>query len=476
MKTLGLEAPSSPRNIVAGILGRKQHTELAQYFSFFAFDVLSYDLEPGFQTEQEKLTWLQAQGFSLPRYRLIKGSKEARAFLDETKAFMEKGDYGIDGAVFTLEDLNLHKEMGSTAHHPRYRMSFKWQGETAETVIRSISWATSRLGVVTPVAVTDPVSLSNARITNITLHNAAHVQASNLKAGDRIEIVRSGEVIPKFLRLVQSVDGEAELPQTCPSCETPLDFDGVRLVCPASGRCPDQIMGTILNWIRCAGIDDLSEKRLTAMIDLKMVSHMSDLYHLKAEELVRLPLTKEKMALKLHQNIQGSKKLPLTQFLNGLGIKGMGPSMWELLLEKYPDLERLQEATAEDIVQIKGFADKTAHAVVNGLREKSEDIRRLLSAGVSPLVSTDTSLNSRGDALFSGQTFVLTGSMSRPRNELTALIKEKGGKVASSVSKTTKALVIADPSSASSKAKKARELSIPLWSETDLLEKLGEKP
>ena len=475
MKQCSLEAPASPRNIVAGILGRKQHLELARHFNFFAFDVIDHQNQLRFETETEKLTWLKDQGFQLPESRLITSRQDVESFLDQTKEFMGQGAYGIDGAVFSYNELRLHRSLGSTAHHPRYRISFKWQGETALTTIRHIQWATSRLGIITPVAVTEPVTLSHATITNITLHNAAHVKMFNLKAGDRIEIVRSGEVIPKFLRVVHSEPGVHELPTHCPSCNEPVWFDDVRLNCENASGCPDQILGSILNWIRCAGIDDLSEKRLAQMIELKLVSHPADLYQLSVETLMTLPLTKEKMAQKLWTHIQESKSITLTQFLKGLGVKGMGTSMWELLLDQCPTLSSLQNADIDQIKSIKGFATKTAEAVVSGLKEKADDINKLLDAGVTPSEATGELTDAdQGSSAFSGKQFVLTGSMNLPRNELAKMIKDKGGKVTGSVSKNTFALIIADPDSGSSKAKKARELNIPLWSEDDLLKELKE--
>ncbi len=472
MDQLKLEKPSNPRNTVAGILGRKQYTELARHFNFFAFDVLHSDGRSPFKTEEEKFQWLIKSGFKVPDHKLIKTPAAVESFLEFAKGYMEQGDVGIDGVVFSYNDNALFEELGSTSHHPRYRMSFKWQGETAEVKINDFTWTTSRLGIVTPVAVIEPTYLSGAKITNVTLHNAAHVKLFNLKVGDEIEIVRSGEVIPKFLQVVKPAEGHYKWPEACPSCKSSLEFDDVRLFCPNRESCPAQQVGTILNWIKCAEIDDLSEKRLLPLIEIGLVSHMSDLYRLGVDEFKQIPLVKDKMAKKLFDNIAASKTMPLANFLNGLGIQGAGLVTWENLLEHHPSIEELFKLKPEDLEAIDGFAEKTAKQIIDGLADKKKDIDQLLKAGVRPKAPENESVNTEGLPL-SGKSFVITGTMSRGRSEIEKDIKKAGGKTSSSVSKNTHALIIADPESTSSKAKKARQLGVQLWSEEKLMEMIN---
>src|SRR5262249_990481 len=147
MVALGLERPTSPRNIVAGMLGRKSQIHLSHYFNFFSFDVLSDERSLQFKTEMEKFAWLQKHGFRLPEPELLKGREEIEMYLDRVKQLMSEDEVQMDGAVFSYDDLAAHKDLGFTAHHPRYKMSFKWQGQTAVAKIDRIEWATSRLGV-----------------------------------------------------------------------------------------------------------------------------------------------------------------------------------------------------------------------------------------------------------------------------------------------------------------------------------------
>lgn len=466
MERRGLERPTSPRNIVAGVLGRKTHADLAHHFNFFAFDVLGMS---GFKTEIEKSKWLEQQGFRLPHVRLLKSGKDVEDYLIYVKGVLNEGEIGCDGAVFSYNQLSLHEELGVTSHHPRFKNSFKWQGETAQSKITRIDWATSRLGIVTPVAVIEPVMLSGATITNITLHNAAHVRTYNLKPGDVIELVRSGEVIPKFLSVVREGGGALVLPTRCPSCSAQLVADDVRLKCPAANSCPAQQMGSVLNWIRSAEIDDISEKRLQSMMDAGFVKNIPDLYRLTVPQLLTLPATKEKMAEKLHSHIQGTRNLTLPRFLNGLGIEGTGFATWEKVVEHYGTLYRICSLTVSDLVELDGFAEKSAAQMVDGLKRCRGLIDELLNVGVKPQESTGVKKTS--DRL-SGMQIVITGALSRPRKEVEELIKAAGGKIGSSVTKNTAVLVTNETDSTSSKMEKARLLEIPVWSEEELVKNL----
>lgn len=471
MTSLGLPKATSPRNIVAGILGRKQHIHLARYFNFFAFDTLfSEPTSTFFTTETQKIQWMKDAGLSYPPFSLLKTQKELQSFLNEIKQTMTSQDYGTDGAVFSFNDLTYHETLGETSHHPRYKMSFKWQGETATTVIKDITWATSRLGIVTPVAQIEPTVLSDATITNVTLHNMAHVKIFKLKKGDQIEIVRSGEVIPKFIRVVNQNAGEPTLPTNCPSCKSPLTQDEVRLICEST-ECHAQKLYSILNWIKRVGIDDLSEKRLLALMEQKKVKEISDLYTLSKEDFLELPLTKEKLATKLFNSITDSKHMDLVNFLCGLGIEGSGKTTWLNLLKHFPTLEKISTATKEDLIALDGFAEKTAEQIISGLKSHKKLIEKLLELGVKPKAPQNTK---SGNSL-AGMSFVLTGTLSKPRDELTDLLIQEGAKVSGSVTKKTTALVSSDFSKKSSKTEKAKKLSVPLWSEEELMKLVKEK-
>ncbi len=458
------QKPGSPRNIVAGILGRKEDIDLSQYFDFFAFDLI--DDQSKFTAEWEKFQWLQKQNFATPEPTFLQSKEDINLYLGFVKNLLTNYNYGLDGAVFTFNDLELHEKLGNTSHHPRYKISFKWQGQTAETVIEKIFWSTSRLGIVTPVAAIKAVYLSGAEITNVTLHNAAHVQSYQLKAGDKIEVVRSGEVIPKFLRVLESASGGVNWPTKCTDCGETLTYDGIRLICGNSLGCPAQIKGKIQNWLRCVEVDDLSDKRLGPMLDLGMIRDVSDLYKLAVEDFLKLPLTKKTMAEKLFKNIQKSKLISLPFFLNALGIEGIGFTTWEKILDAFPTIGEIQDLTVDDLMKLDGLAEKSAEVVVAGLKDSAPLIRKLLDLGFAPTYLPKKKIHSQ----LSGKSFVITGTLTKPREEIAEYIKIRGGKVSAGVTRGTFALITNDDDPHSSKAKKAAELRIPIWSELKLYE------
>lgn len=464
----GLEEPTNPRNIVAGVLGRKTHIDMAAFFEFNAFDLLlsSESGADNVSLERHKLEQLKNLGFAMPYSAIITDEASCTRFLAEVKEQMTKGDIALDGAVFSYDDIAYQNQLGDTSHHPRYKMSFKWQGETKIAKIERIHWDTSRLGIVTPVAIIEPTELSGATITRVTLHNAEHIRQHNLKSGDVIEIVRSGEVIPKFLAVVTAKPGSAEWIDHCPSCDAKLEFDGVRLKCNNSANCPAQQSKEILNWIVATGIDDLSEKRLGSLLSSGLVSNIADLYRLTHADLLTLPLTKDKMATKIITNIDGARTLPLAVFCNGLGISGMGQSSWEKLSHHFSSLTAIRDATVDQIIEVDGFAQKTAEDIVDGLAAKSALIDELLEVGLTIAAEQDAADDE--EQVFAEMKFVITGKLSEPRAAIEKKIKALGGKIQSSVSSATSVIVCNDKESSSSKAKKARQLEIPFWSEEEL--------
>lgn len=463
-----LERPTNPRNIVAGMLGRKQHIDLNRFFNFFAFEVIGVS---GLKTEIEKFAWLAKQGFPVPPHQLIAKEDEMGSYLERIREWMAEDEISYDGAVFAYNRLALQAQLGNTGHHPRFKLSFKWPGQTAEAVITKIEWATSRLGIVTPVAVIEPVQLSGAMISNITLHNAEHVKAYNLKAKDKIEIIRSGEVIPKFLQVVEAAPGNYKWPAACPSCGQELSFDSVRLKCLNKDECAAQKSGFILNWMKAVEIDDISEKRLEQMLQLELVTDVVDLYKLKPADFLKLPQTKEKMAEKLYKNIQASCDVPLVKFLNGMGIEGAGLRTWEKLVDHFHGLEGILTVDAATLMEVEGFAEKSAEQIVSGLKDRSALIKRLLKVGLKP--GLPKRRFAPGEGPLAGQQFVITGALTQPREQIEKLIREAGGKASSSVSKNTTALVTNEGDSTSSKMKKAKDLGIPIWTEDQLLNHIG---
>lgn len=467
MEKRSLEKPSSQRNIVAGILGRKENVELSQFLSFQAFEMFSSDLD--YKTESEKFKMLIEMGFETPEFFINKTKEDLEQRLEETKKFMSEGNYLIDGLVLSFNDLKLHKELGETAHHPRYKMAFKFQGDTKITKIKSIVWQVSRNGILTPVANVEPVELSGAVVSRVTLHNFGMVNQFKLKSGDEIEIVRSGEVIPKFLEVKSDGGKKFKVPEICPSCGKKVHQKEIRLICE-NQYCPDKVKDEILNFIKKIGIDDLSSKRLEEMIRLGFISDIPSLYLLTREQLLSMDKIKEKLADKLLKNIDKSKEVDLVTFLSALGISGGAYNKCEKIVHSgYDSIAKILKMKIQDLEMIESFAEKSATEFINSLQSKKHIVEKLASYGFQ----LQPSIAKAGDSEITGLKFCITGTLSMKRSELQKIVKNNGGIVQSAVSKETNYLITNDEESSSSKFKKARELNVPIISEDKFFKLLG---
>lgn len=462
MKALGLEAPTSQRNIVAGLLGRKENIQLCRYLSFKGFDLIS---DGKFKKEHEKLELLKSLGFVTPDYQVHKGTKTVAPVIKEAKDFMSGGDYLIDGLVFIYDDLKLHEELGETSHHPRYKIAFKFAGDTKVTSITDIEWGVSRNGTLTPVALVAPVELSGAMIGRVTLHNFGLAKNFELKAGDKIEIIRSGEVIPKFLGVVERAPGKFTYPKNCPSCNSELKIEDIWLFCD-NDRCPSKVKEEILNYIHKAGIEDLSDKRLEELINKGLVETIPDLYRLSEEDFLILDKVKEKLASKMFENISKTKEQTLVQFISAIGVEGVSTAKSEkIIAQGYNTIEKILDLTPEKMIAIEGFAEKSSTEIVGSIRKKEPLIRELLHVGVK--LKADE-INT-GEGPLAGLKFCITGELSSPRGEFEKLIKKSGGVMVSSVSKNTSYLITNETDGSSSKFVKAKDLGIPIITENKLL-------
>jgi DNA ligase (NAD+) len=462
MRAMGLEAPTSQRNIVAGLLGRKENIQLARYLNFKAFDLISEDK---FKKEHEKLEALQKYGFNVPFFEVHKTHKDVDERIKEAKEFMGSGDYLIDGLVFVYDDLKIHAELGETSHHPRYKIAYKFAGDTKIALINEIEWGVSRNGTLTPVALIEPTELSGAMIGRVTLHNFGMVKNFELKAGDKIEIIRSGEVIPKFLGVSEQGKGKFVYPKVCPSCGSDLVIEDIWLLC-VNSLCPAKLKEEILNYVQKAGIDDVSDKRLDEMLGKGIIEGIPDLYRLKVEDFLILEKVKEKLATKMFENIQKTTDQSLAQFMAAIGVEGVSITKSEkIIAHGYNTVDKILSLTLEKLMAIEGFAEKSSTDILASLERKRPLIEELLSVGVKPRAEEIMT----GEGPLTGQKFCITGELSMARGEFEKLIKKNGGVMVSSVSKNTSYLITNETESSSSKFVKAQSLKIPIISEDDLI-------
>jgi DNA ligase (NAD+) len=465
MEKRGMDRPKSERNIVAGILGRKDHRDLAEFMSFFAFDYIS---EREFEKEEDKNKELEKEKFILPPTKLVKNKKELEEFVLETSNFMENGEFLIDGAVISINSIEKQEELGFTSHHPKFKLAFKFEGEVKEAIISNIEWQISRFGVYTPVGIIEPVECGGATISKLTLHNVKNVRAFQLKKGDKIKLKRSGEVIPKFLSVVESSKEIFLLPEECEYCKTKLIEDDVRLICN-NESCSGRHKEYIVNFAQKIGIDDISDKRLDSMIELGLVTDIPSIFKLTKEQLLTLPKTKEKMATKILKNIEKVKSIGVIKFFSSLNFTGGSRKSTELILDTgVSSFEEFHKLKVEDLENIKGFAKKKAVDYVESLKRNKSLIEELLALGF------EIDFPKKAGNSLAGITFCITGEVliAKNRKELENLIKSFGGKASSSLSAKTNYL-ICNQESNSSKYKKALTLEIPILTEEQFEKEFG---
>jgi DNA ligase (NAD+) len=405
-------------------------------------------------------------GFAVPEFKLV-GTDEFEKLIQETQNNLVEGNYQIDGLVFTFNNIQFQNELGETSHHPKYKIAFKFIGEMAVTTVRDIIWQVSRNGILTPVAIVEPVELSGAKIERVTLHNLGYVERFELKMGDKIELIRSGEVIPKFLRKLESSDESFKIPDKCPSCSSKLLKQEIRLVCE-NVECPGRNLEIILNYVSKTNIYDLSEKRIEELMSHGYLRTIDDLYKLTVSDLLLLQKTKDKMANKVYESIQSKKNLTLQTFFSAIGISGIGEAKIQKIIDAGHDsVEKILALKEEDLIKVESFAEKSAHEFISSVQEKRSLIQRLIDVGL--IIESHKS----AQGALSGKKFVITGKLNQPRSKIEKWIKDNGGRVLSSVSNEVDYLVTNEKESSSSKFKMAKQLNIPLLDEEELFNLIG---
>jgi len=460
----GLEKPKSVRNVVAGLLRRKEDLDLCRFLDFIAYEIISENEITIMQSEAEKIQLLHQLGFRVPEYKLLENSEEVAAFIEEYKTAKENLPYLTDGIVFAVNNLSEQKQRGFTNHHPKGKLAFKLQADSAVTMVKDIEIAVKRSGKVSFIGIVEPVELAEATISRVSLHNMNYIVENQINIGSLIEIVRSNEVIPKHQKTLQT-NGVYQLPVVCPECKNNLitSETGVDLICN-NPDCSSMNFYKLLHWVDVVNIEDFSEKSLEKMYDDGLVKSIADLYRLRIAQILSMDGFKEKSAAKLIKNIDKRRRIDFTTFITAVSISGMGFSIAGLITEEYPDLAALSRVTKADLLQIKGIGEVLADNLLNSLEYLTNLQNELNSVGVEilPAVVID-----RSALLWFGKNFVITGTLTRPRKEIVGYIETQGGKVIDAVSANTNYLV-ANAESSSSKFKKARELNITVISEDKL--------
>jgi DNA ligase (NAD+) len=466
---------ANPRNAAAGSLRQLDPAVTrARELNFFAYGIgeCKGKLPRG---HHEILERIGEWGVPINPERALAANLDAvRGFVADLGRRRAELPFDIDGVVIKIDDTSLWTELGATARTPRYVAARKYPPEEATTTLRSVRFQVGRTGKVTPVAELDPVRVGGVTITNATLHNRSEMERfGTLHVGDRLVVRRAGDVIPEIVRRIAVGNGaRINFPTHCPMCGTELVEDGALQRCPNSKGCREQQVGALLHWASRDAMDirALGDKTAELLIEHRLVSTPADLYALRAEQLVDLPLFGSKKAALLIDAIAASRHRDLDRLIFALGIRHVGREAARALAQRVGSLSELVGRDAAYFETIPGIGPEIARALAAYFSDPQtvKFLAALVAAGVAPRHGPT---NAALPPLFAGKTVVFTGALDHfTRESAQNLIRRLGGRAATSVSRNTD-LVVAGHG-AGSKLAKAEELGVEVIDEKAFLKRL----
>lgn len=474
----GQQVFQNPRNAAAGSL-RQLDTKLTaqRNLSIFLYGLTRQEIFD-IDTQSKSLETLDDLGFKTNKERKVaKDIDEVIEYVEYWQEHRLDLPYEIDGIVIKVNNLEAQEKIGYTVRSPKWAIAYKFPAEEVETKILDIELTVGRTGVITPTAILEPVRVAGTTVSRASLHNHELIEARDIRINDTVIIHKAGDIIPEVVRVVMDKRTDQEVykaPTKCPSCghETVKLEDEVAIRC-INPTCPAQIVEDIIHFVSrgAMNIDGLGEKFVIQLYEAELIKDVADLYTLKYEDLIKLDRVGDKKATNLLNAIEASKKQPLEKVLFGLGIRFLGQKASRLLAEEFLSIDNVMEATAEHLVEIPEIGEVIAQSVVT--YTQNDDFVDLIEKLKQNGLEMKQEAFEQESNLFNDMTFVLTGKLENlTRNEAKSRIEENGGKVTGSVSKNT--TVVVAGSDAGSKLEKANELGIEVWSEAELLERLGE--
>lgn len=485
----GRQGFANPRNAAAGSLRQKDPTVTqGRDLSTFLYAIAD-DAPVRAESQWDLLKWLGDCGFHVnPDVKRCDTPEEVHRFCEEVADRRDSLPYGIDGVVVKVDSFAIQREMGFTAHAPRWAIAYKFPPEEKTTVLRDISVQVGRTGAITPVAELDPVRVDGSVVARATLHNLDEVHRKDVRVGDTIIVRKAGDVIPEVLGPVLSLRPEGaipwEMPAMCPSCGSPLvREDGEAAFRCVSIDCPAQATERLIHWASrgAMDIDGMGEEIVARLVESGRLTDVADYYNLSEYDLATLETGRTNkegepvhlgstIAAKLIASIEASKARPFGRVLFGLGIRHVGKTTGAQIAAAYPSMDALMQASEEDLAAIDGVGGIIAKSIRAFLEtpDNREVIHRLGVLGVRM-----EDVRTEGEDVpqtLAGITFVLTGSLvesGMTRDEAGSRLKAMGAKVSGSVSKKTGYVIAGE--AAGSKYDKAVALGVPVLSEADLL-------
>lgn len=474
-EVMGKPLFANARNAAAGSLRQLNPKVTAERpLDIYVFNVQKFEGNT-FNSHYEQLEYLVKLGFNVNPVRIYCNNyKEAEEAIKKIGEDRENLSFGIDGAVIKVDSLSFREKLGTTYKVPKWAIAYKYPPEAKETILKDIVWQVGRTGVITPMAILEPVKVAGSTISKTTLHNEDFIKEKGLKIGDTVVIQKQGDVIPEVIKVVTEKrtgeEKETIIPTVCPVCGAPaLREEGEAAIRCTGIECPAQLLRGIEHFVskECMDIDGLGYKIVEQLIDKGLISNIADIYNLTLEDIASLKKSGKKFAQNLIDSIEKSKNQDLFNVINALGIRQVGIKAAKVLAKKYKTMDDLMNASLEDLCTVSDVGEITANNIYEFFKQEqtTDMINRLKTAGVNMNANIEEGIDNR----FEGKVFVLTGTLEKySRNEASDIIEKFGGKTSSSVSKKTDYVLAGEE--AGSKLTKAQELGVTIISENDFEE------
>ena len=436
--------------------------------------VLFYQVAEGveFENESQQFEWLEAMGFKTPNWyvtAMVPGVKTPHdLWVEYQQSKRAELPYDIDGLVVRLQNLEKQLALGETNNRPEGARAFKFANITRETVLQSIEWQVGGSGVLTPVAYFDPVRLLGAEVSNATLHNIKYITDLGLSPGARIIIARANDVIPRVVSVSVPSPRPFVVPTACPSCGGRVEMDGAHLICPNITTCPAQAVGRIKRYVKELEILEWGETLIEKLVEARLVKSVPDLYKLTKIDLAGIERMGEKSAENVLKTLWAKNPIPLENILGALSIPMCSTTTIRACVDTGLDTwDKFAAATERDFQNVPGVGIVKGALLEAWVRTLGKNVimPALFAAGVE--------IKARQNGALTGQSFCFTGKSIRKRSELESLVTDNGGIVKASVTKGLNYLVMADPTSASTKAQAAKKNGTKLLSEEAFLKMAG---
>lgn len=467
---------ANPRNAASGSLRQLDSSITAKRdLSMFTYTgIFENSEDKQIKTHYDGMMYLKKLGFKVnPNIRLVKNIQGAIDYCNEWATKRFDLDYATDGVVIKVNDFSIQKDLGYTSRAPKWATAFKFPPEEVSTKLLDIELNTGKTGIITPVAILEPVQLAGSTVARASLHNFDEIRRLDIRIGDTVLVKKAAEIIPKVVKVMDTAIHkslpEYQIPDKCPACGGPLiEKEGeVGLYCE-NPNCSRLMCAKIEYWVskEAMDIDYIGPSVIQQLYDKKFISNPVDLYRLTMQDFMQLDLVKEKSASNMYTSVQNSKSRSLNRLLTALGIRHVGKETAEILAGEFGSIDALGKATLEELSTIEGIGDIIAKSIYDYFRDENnlkmlEDLKQLgLNPSSAPKAKSD---------ILAGKTFVLTGTLQNmTRDEASSVIKSHGGKTSSSVSKKTSYVLAGE--NAGSKLDKAKDLGVIILTEDDFLE------